>query len=85
MKKPFSILSEIIPYGYCVFDGQVVPNPVEIKVIRQNIAQWQKGMSCNAIKNWLISQKITSKTGRGWSDKTVAAIIRRHQSESKVT
>lgn len=72
-----------IPYGCCVLDGQVIPNPVEVKVIRQIVALWQKGMSFNAIKKWLISQKIPSKTGRGWSDKTVASIIRRYESESK--
>jgi hypothetical protein len=71
-----------IPYGSCVLDGKVVPNPVEIKVIRRIIALRKKGMSFNAIKKWLNSQKVPSKTGRSWSDKTVASILRKHQSES---
>lgn len=67
-----------IPYGYSVLDGKVVVDPKEIKVVRKILDLHRKGMSFNAISIWLNNQKIQSKLGKRWSDKTVASIIRRH-------
>jgi hypothetical protein len=68
-----------IPYGYCVFDGQIVMDPNEYKVVQMIPAQWQSGRSFNAIAKWLNGQRIPSKLRKKWSDKAVASVIRRHK------
>lgn len=69
-----------IPYGYAVLDGKVVVDPREIKIVRRILALHQKGMSFNATAIWLNNQKVPSKLGKQWSDKTIASIVRKHPS-----
>jgi hypothetical protein len=71
-----------IPYGYSVLDGKIVVDPKEIKIVRKILALHQKGMSFNAISKWLNNEKVPSKLGKRWSDKTVASVIRKHQSQA---
>jgi len=80
-EKPQRAFWGAIPYGYNVLDGKLVLDPRETKIVRKILALHQKGMSFNAIAKKLTQEKIISKTGRRWNDKTVAAIIRRTKSE----
>lgn len=80
-KKPQRAFWGSIPYGFNVLDGQLVVDPKETKVIRKIMAMHSKGVSFNAIAKSLTQDKIPSKTGRKWSDKTIAAIIRRTKPE----
>lgn len=72
-----------IPYGYCLIDNKLVPDPKEQKVVRKIITLWQSGMAYIAIKRWLNNKNIKSKHNRQWNDKTVAAIVRRHLNNEK--
>lgn len=76
-KKPRRLVWGSTPYGYAHLDGMLVIDPKETKVVRIIIALHQKGISFNSIAKTLTAQKIPSKTGRRWNDKTVARIIRR--------
>lgn len=80
-KKPARAFWGSIPYGYTVLDGKLVIDPKEIKIVRKITALHQKGVSFNTIAKTLTEQKVPSKTGRRWNDKTVARIIRRTKSE----
>lgn len=80
-KKPARAFWGAIPYGYTVLDGKLVIDPKEIKIVRKILAFHKKGMSFNTIAKTLTAEKIPSKTGRRWNDKTVARIIRRTKSE----
>lgn len=76
--KPQRAFRGAIPFGYSILDGELVVDPREIKIVRKILALHQKGMSFNAISKFLSSQKIPSKLGKNWNDKTVASIIRKH-------
>ena len=80
-KKPQRTFRGGIPYGYNILDGKVVTDPREIKIVRKILALHQKGMSFNAISILLTNQKIPSKLGKRWNDKTVASIIRKHPTD----
>lgn len=80
-KKPARAFWGSIPYGYTVLDGKLVVDPKEIKIVRKIMALHQKGVSFNTIAKTLTAQKVPSKTGRRWNDKTVARIIRRTKPE----
>ena len=67
-----------IPYGFCLIDGELIPDPREQKTIKKILELWESGMAYIAIKRWLNNKKIPSKLRRKWNDKTVAAIVRRH-------
>lgn len=77
-KRPQRAFRGAIPYGYSLLDGELVVDPREIKIVRKILALRQKGMSFNAISIFLSGQKIPSKLGKRWNDKTVASIIRKH-------
>jgi len=72
-----------IPYGLCLIDGVLIPDPKEQKVIQKILELWQSGMAFIAIKRWLNDKNIKSKHNRQWNDKTVAAIVRRHNETKK--
>ncbi|MDD4973471.1 MAG: recombinase family protein [Bacteriovorax sp.] len=78
--KPQRAFRGAISYGYNILDGKIVIDPREIKIVRKILALHQKGMSFNAISIHLSNQKIPSKLGKRWNDKTVASIIRKHPS-----
>jgi hypothetical protein len=78
--KPQRAFWGAIPYGYTPLDGKLVIDPKEIKIVRKILVLHQKGTSFNAISIFLNNQKIPSKLGKRWSDKTVASIIRKHPS-----
>lgn len=80
-KKPNRAFRGAIPYGYNSLDGNLVIDPKETKTVRKILALHQKGMSFNTIAKTLTAEKIPSKTGRRWNDKTVARIIRRTKSK----
>lgn len=81
IKEKDRTLTGQVPYGYCVIDGALVADPREQKIIRKILELWQSGMAFIAIKRWLNDKKISSKWRRQWNDKTVAAIIRRHNNQ----
>ena len=54
----------------------------ETKIIRRIMKYKVMGMSFNAIAKLLNGEGTPSKLGKKWNDKTVAAIIRRHLSDS---
>ncbi|MDZ4661484.1 MAG: recombinase family protein [Pseudomonadota bacterium] len=60
-------------------------DPKEIKVVRKILVLHHKGMSFNATAIWLNSQKIPSKLGKSWSDKTIASIVRKHKNKIEIT
>ena len=76
-KKPGRAFRGAIPFGQNVLDGKLVVDAKEVKVVRKILAYNQKKMSFNAIAKQLNMDRIPSKLGRKWSDKMVAAIIRR--------
>lgn len=80
-KKPSRAFWGSIPYGYTILDGKLVIDPKEIKIFRKIMALHKKGVSFNTIAKTLTAQKVPSKTGRRWNDKTVARIIRRTKPE----
>jgi hypothetical protein len=76
-KKPKRSIWGTIPYGFQLLDGKLVIDPRETKVIRRILLLHQKSKSFNSIAKTLSQEKIPSKTGKKWNDKTIAAIIRR--------
>ena len=76
-EKPGRAFRGAIPFGQNVLDRKLVVDAKEVKVFRKILAYNQKKMSFNAIAKQLNMDRIPSKLGRKWSDKMVAAIIRR--------
>lgn len=80
-QKPARAFWGAIPYGYNNLDGKLVIDPRELKIVRKILALHKKGMSFNGIAKTLTAEKIPSKTGRRWNDKTVKRIIKRTKLE----
>lgn len=80
-KKPQRAFWGAIPYGFSLLDGKLIVDGKETKVVRRILNLHQKGMSFNAIAKTLSAENIPSKIGKKWSDKTIAAIIRRTKTE----
>lgn len=82
-KKPITNPRGGIPYGFQLFDGRLVMDAKETKIIRRIMKYKAMGMSFNAIAKLLNGEGTPSKLSKKWNDKTVAAIIRRHPDEPK--
>jgi len=65
------------PYGFCYFQGEIVPHPKEYKTLLVIRKLWQKGMNSNAIATELNRQRIPSRMAKAWSWNAVKNIVDR--------
>lgn len=64
------------PYGYNYVDGELVVNASEAAIIKQMYEMYTRGTGVRGLVRWLNGSGIPSKTGKAWSDNTVAYILR---------
>ena len=65
-----------IPYGYDYFDGKLVLNGDEAKIVKMIFQSYLAGMSIRAIVKLLNNRGVMTKTGKRWAKQTVATILK---------
>ncbi len=65
------------PYGFCYFQGTVVPHPKEYETLHLIHKLWQKGINSNAIATELNGRRIPSRMAKQWSWNAVKNIVDR--------
>ncbi len=67
------------PYGFCLVQGQLQPDPKEQANLQLILNWWQQGMSHCDIARTLNGKKIKPRKAKEWSQPTIGYIIKRHQ------
>jgi hypothetical protein len=65
------------PYGFCYFQGKVVPHPKEHDVLLQIYRHWKEGDNANVIFKILNGKRIPSRMAKEWSWNAVQNILDR--------
>ncbi len=71
------------PYGWAVFDGKVVIDPKEQRVIREILKLHKSGISYNGIAKQLNNQKVPTRLNGKWRDRVIKFIIDRQKNLKK--
>jgi hypothetical protein len=71
------------PYGYCLVNGKLFPDPKEQNILQLIISYWQQGLSHCAIAKLLNQKKIKPRKANEWSQPTIGFIIKRHQENNQ--
>lgn len=66
-------------YGFCYFQGRVVPNPKEYDHLMKIYNLWKMGMNPNAISEHLNSKKIPPRSATCWNRNSIVNIINRFE------
>ena len=70
----------ILPYyGFCYFQGRVVPNPKEYDHLMKVYNLWKMRMNPNAIAKHLNSKKIPPRSATNWNRNSIVNIINRFE------
>lgn len=75
MKQGLKLVGAV-PFGFDNGNGQLTPNPDEMKTAQDIISLRQQGSSYLHISDHLNAQGITSKNGGKWHPKTVLGVLR---------
>ena len=75
MKQGLKLVGAV-PFGFDNGNGQLTPNPVEMKIAQKIVSLRQQGRSYLHISDHLNAQGITSKNGGKWYPKTVLGVLR---------
>jgi len=68
----------ILPYyGFCYFQGKIVPNPNEYDHLMKIYNLWKMRMNPNAISEHLNSQKIPPRSATSWNRNSIVNILNR--------
>ncbi|MBY0412704.1 MAG: recombinase family protein [Bdellovibrionales bacterium] len=67
------------PYGYGYLEGRLAPDPKEYKIVLEIYRQRKKLLSYRGIAHYLNDQKITTRTGKKWTNEIIKRIIDRHE------
>ena len=71
----------VLPYfGFCYFQGQVVPDQREYAHLVTIYSLWKRSMNPNAISDHLNSKKIPPRKASAWNRNSVVNILKRFES-----
>lgn len=65
-----------VPYGFDSRDGDLTPNPEEMKTLGDVIKLRRSGRSYQKISDYLNRKEVPSKNGGKWHSKTVMGVIK---------
>lgn len=72
------------PYGFCYFQGQVVPDQHEYENLLLIHRLWQESVNPNAIADKLNAKKIRPRSAATWNRNSVVNILERFKSKTIV-
>lgn len=72
------------PYGFCYFQGRVVPDQREHENLLLIHRLWREGMNPNAIADRLNAKRIPPRSAKAWNRNSIANILERFKSETIV-
>lgn len=72
------------PYGFCYFQGEVVPDQREYKNLLLIHRLWTEGVNPNAIADRLTSLKVPARNAPEWNRNSVLNILKRFENKSIV-
>jgi hypothetical protein len=72
------------PYGFCYFQGKVVPDQREYENLLLIHRLWKEGVNPNAIADRLNEKKVPPRSAATWSRNSVVNIIERFKSKTIV-
>jgi hypothetical protein len=75
MKQGLKLIGAV-PFGFDNGNGQLTPNPAEMKTAQKIVSLRQQGRSYLHISDHLNAQRIASKNGGKWHPKTVLGVLR---------
>ncbi len=75
MKQSLKLVGAV-PFGFDNGNGQLTPNPVEMKIAQDIVSLKQGGRSYQNISDHLNAQGTASKNGGNWYPKTVLGVLR---------
>ena len=67
-------------YGFCYFQGQVVPDQREYNNLLLIHQLWLKGINPNAITDQLNAKKVPARSASAWNRNSVVKILKRFES-----
>lgn len=70
------------PYGFCYFQGRVVPDQREYENLQLLHRLWKEGVNPNAIANQLNAKKIPPRKAKAWNRNSVVNILERFKSQT---
>lgn len=70
------------PYGFCYFQGQVVPDQREYENLLLIHRLWKEGVNPNAIADRLNAKKIPPRSASAWNRNSVVNILERFKSNA---
>lgn len=70
------------PYGFCYFQGQVVPDQREYENLQLLHRLWKEGVNPNAIADQLNAKKIPPRKAKVWNRNSVVNILERFKSQT---
>jgi|GEM_PF-7086890 len=71
-------------YGFCYFQGQVIPDPREYETLLLSHRFWSEGMNPNRIAEVLNSKKIGARSASNWNRNSVVNILKRFEDKQVV-
>ena len=67
------------PYGFCYFQGQIVPDQREYENLLLIYNLWVEGSDAGSIKKHLNDKKIPPRSAQQWSRDSIKLILKRFQ------
>lgn len=65
-----------IPFGYCMRNGQIIPEPCESKAVQYIFSQYEKGCSLSEIANAMMKKEVTyNEVSKVWNKNMVKRIL----------
>lgn len=71
-------------YGFCYFQGQVVPDQLEFENLLLIHRLWKSGTNPNRIADSLNSLKVPARSAKTWNRNSIVNIITRFENETVV-
>ena len=63
------------PFGYKMEQGQIVPHPKQVEIVRMIFAQYSNGASLGTLAQMLNEQDVLYEDGRLWNKNMAARIL----------
>lgn len=71
-------------FGFCFFQGQVIPDPKEFVILQLIHELWKSGANPNRIADRLNEKKIRPRCAQKWNRNSIVKIINRFENKSVI-
>ena len=71
-------------FGFCFFQGQVIPDPKEFVILQLIHELWKSGINSNRIADQLNAKKIRPRSAQKWNRNSIVKIINRFENKSVI-